>query len=210
MRKIAVLFILSVFLVSCGSSRPTGITQKRNGQNIFSAPETSVARTSPRKQVHLEQVRIADIPSYEEVEEIPEVPEIPELMDDSFFKKLDMIDYAKTYQGTRYKFGGTSRSGMDCSGLVCTVFEKENISLPRSSRDMASKGFSINLKQVEPGDLVFFKTSKRNVINHVGLVVESEDGTIKFIHSTVKAGVIVSSMDENYWKRTFVEARRVI
>jgi len=127
-------------------------------------------------------------------------------------KKVNkIISYAKTFEGTRYKFGGTSSSGMDCSGLVYTAFKKEEIALPRVSRDMAKRGKRISLAQVAKGDLVFFQTNKnKNVINHVGLVVEAKGTTIRFIHSTSSRGVIISSLDERYWKSAFKEVRRVI
>ena len=116
-----------------------------------------------------------------------------------------------SFKGTRYKFGGTTRKGMDCSGLVYVSFQSENISLPRVSRDMATQGRRIKLSQVDKGDLVFFKTSKnRKTINHVGLVVDAGRGNIKFIHSTSSRGVIISSLDERYWNDAFVEVRRII
>tara|TARA_R100001369_G_scaffold83164_1_gene115229 strand:- start:2305 stop:2814 length:510 start_codon:yes stop_codon:yes gene_type:complete len=122
-----------------------------------------------------------------------------------------IVAYAKTFEGTRYKFGGTTKRGMDCSGLVYTSFKNENIGLPRVSRDMAKQGKRISLRNAEEGDLVFFQTNKsRRVINHVGLVVESRRGVVKFIHSTTSRGVIVSSLDENYWNNAFVEVRRII
>lgn len=127
-------------------------------------------------------------------------------------KKIDkIVSHAKTFVGTRYKYGGTTNKGMDCSGLVFVSFQKEDIILPRISRDMAKKGLEISLRQVEEGDLVFFKTSKnRKVINHVGLVVEARGGNVKFIHSTTSGGVIISSLDERYWNEAFVEVRRII
>ena len=127
-------------------------------------------------------------------------------------KKVNkIVNHAKGFVGTRYKFGGTTRKGMDCSGLVYVSFKQENIALPRMSREMAKKGMRINLNQVEEGDLVFFRTNKnRKVINHVGLVVESKRGSVKFIHSTTSRGVIISSLDEGYWNEAFVEVRRVI
>jgi len=122
-----------------------------------------------------------------------------------------VIQHAKTFEGTRYKFGGTDRKGMDCSGLVYVSFRKENIELPRVSRDMAKQGIRLKLNETEKGDLVFFKTNKnRKTINHVGLVVENKRGVIKFIHSSSSRGVIVSSLTEKYWKNAFVEVRRVI
>ncbi|MDC8003029.1 C40 family peptidase [Aureisphaera galaxeae] len=122
-----------------------------------------------------------------------------------------VVKHARTFEGTRYKFGGTDKRGMDCSGLVYTSYRTENIELPRVSRDMATKGIRVKLKEVQKGDLVFFKTNKnRNVINHVGLVVESKKGDVHFIHSTSSRGVIISSLDEKYWKNAFVEVRRII
>lgn len=126
-------------------------------------------------------------------------------------KASKIVEYAKTFEGTRYKFGGTDTNGMDCSGLVYVSFKNEQIELPRISRDMATKGIPISLKDVEKGDLVFFKTNrKKKVINHVGLVVENKKGVIQFIHSSTSAGVIISSLEENYWKNAFVEVRRII
>lgn len=122
-----------------------------------------------------------------------------------------VIRHAKSFEGTRYKFGGTDSRGMDCSGLIYTSFKKESIALPRVSRDMAKKGVRITLKETEEGDLVFFQTNKnRRVINHVGLVVESRGGVVRFIHSTSSRGVIISSLDERYWNDAFVEVRRII
>lgn len=122
-----------------------------------------------------------------------------------------VIENAQDYEGVRYKFGGTTRKGMDCSGLIYVSFKKENILLPRISRDMAKKGHSVRLSNVKEGDLLFFKTSKsKSTINHVGLVTESKNGSIEFIHATTSKGVITSSLKENYWNSAFVEARRIL
>ncbi len=127
-------------------------------------------------------------------------------------KKISkVVQHAKSFTGTRYKFGGTDKRGMDCSGLVYVSFKEEDIALPRISKDMATRGKRLKLSETEKGDLVFFRTNKnRKTINHVGLVVESRRGEIKFIHSTSSRGVIVSSLDEKYWKNAFVEVRRMI
>jgi len=126
-------------------------------------------------------------------------------------KSEAIVNYAKTFEGTRYKFGGTSKRGMDCSGLVYISYQKENIVMPRISREMAKKGKRISLGDTNKGDLLFFKTNKnKNTINHVGLVVESKRGEIFFIHATSSLGVIITSLDQSYWKNVFVEVRRVI
>jgi len=126
-------------------------------------------------------------------------------------KSEAIVKYAKSFEGTRYKFGGTTKRGMDCSGLVYVSYQKENIAMPRISRDMAKRGKRISLSNTKQGDLLFFKTNKnKNTINHVGLVVETKRGAIFFIHSTSSAGVIITSLDEPYWKNAFVEVRRVL
>ncbi|WP_034259958.1 C40 family peptidase [Aequorivita capsosiphonis] len=191
MKKILLLSLFTLFLVSCGTTKNTG-----------KVPEAiigkSASKTKPNKKVKpSKNTRLADLDMEAEEESPKEI-------------KKDIIDFAKTFQGTKYKYGGTTEAGMDCSGLICVAFEKENISLPRISRDMAKEGVLISFKNIEPGDLVFFKTSRRNVITHVGLVVENKRGEVKFIHSSTSAGVIISSLDEAYWKKAFAEVRRVI
>ena len=127
-------------------------------------------------------------------------------------KKADrIIEHASSYFGTKYKYGGTSKAGMDCSGLVFTAFGEEDIQLPRVSRDMAKKGEKISLSEVNNGDLLFFATSKnRSRINHVGVVSEVKNGIIKFIHSTISEGVTESSLLQNYWKNALVKATRIL
>jgi len=122
-----------------------------------------------------------------------------------------VVKYAKTFNGTKYKFGGTTKKGMDCSGLVYTSYKKEGITMPRVSRDMATKGKRISISKINKGDLLFFKTNKnKKTINHVGLVVENKRGEVFFIHATSSLGVIISSLEERYWKNSFIEVRRII
>ena len=120
-----------------------------------------------------------------------------------------IIDYAKTFEGTRYKYGGTTKKGMDCSGLIYSSFKKEEIILPRTSRAMSTQGTKTSLKNLKVGDLLFFKTSKKNVISHVGLVVKTGK-RIEFIHSSTSKGVTISSLDERYWNNAFAWARRIL
>lgn len=126
-------------------------------------------------------------------------------------KAKDIVSYAKTFKGTKYKFGGTTKRGMDCSGLIYISFKKKGINLPRVSRDMATQGNKIYLNKTHKGDLVFFRTNKnKKAINHVGLVLENKKGELIFIHATTSQGVIITSLEEKYWKSAFVEARRVL
>lgn len=149
------------------------------------------------------ELPIWDIPELVPIESYDEKTE--------FTSTYHIIQRAKTFEGTPYKFGGTTNKGMDCSGLVYTAFKSQDIYMPRISSDMANEGKRINLKNAQPGDLLFFKTNRRkNVINHVGIVVESNGNDVQFIHSSTSKGVIISSINEVYWKNAFTEARRVL
>ena len=122
-----------------------------------------------------------------------------------------IIEYAKQFNGVKYKYGGTTKKGMDCSGLVTTAFKSEDILLPRTTEDLALEGDWIDLKEVQKGDLLFFATKKNNRnINHVGLVTEARLGFVEFIHASTSLGVIISNLAERYWYTAFVQARRIL
>ncbi|ERI63810.1 NlpC/P60 family protein [Capnocytophaga sp. oral taxon 863 str. F0517] len=123
---------------------------------------------------------------------------------------ITLIDSAYSYIGTPYKWAGTSRSGMDCSGFVSTAFSAINVPLSRSSLEMSTQGRDIPLSQAEVGDLLFFKTNrKRNRISHVGIVVGVGD-EVKFIHASVSQGITVSTLSENYWQKAYAKTSRVL
>ncbi|MGK0414303.1 MAG: putative lipoprotein NlpC [Polaribacter sp.] len=122
-----------------------------------------------------------------------------------------IVSNALSYKGVKYQYGGTTKRGMDCSGLVYVAFGEENVQLPRVSRDIAKRGKKISLRRAKKGDLLFFKISRRKKrINHVGLVTSVKNGQVMFIHATTSRGVTVSSMSEKYWKNSFVKATRVL
>lgn len=123
----------------------------------------------------------------------------------------EIIETALKYKGVRYRTGGTSAKGMDCSGLVYKCYSNLGISLPRRSVDMAVKVQDISISEAKKGDLIFFKTNRRKAqINHVGIVIEVNGKEIKFIHASIKKGVTVSSTFENYYAKTFVKVGRVL
>jgi cell wall-associated NlpC family hydrolase len=121
-----------------------------------------------------------------------------------------LIETASSNIGTRYQSGGTSKSGFDCSGLMCTTFGAFDIKLPRTSLEQSRLGVVVNTEDAQKGDLIFFKTNGRSRINHVGMVVEVCDGEIKFIHASVGGGVVISSVKEKYYEKKLTQINRVL
>ncbi|WP_172201013.1 C40 family peptidase [Saccharibacillus qingshengii] len=108
------------------------------------------------------------------------------------------------YIGVPYKWGGTTKSGMDCSGFILAVIDHFNINLPRVSRDQAKAGTPVSRENLRPGDLVFFNTFGKG-ISHAGIYV----GNGEFAHSSSSKGVRISPMNQGYFKNKYVTARRV-
>jgi LysM repeat protein len=121
-----------------------------------------------------------------------------------------LIASASDHIGARYRSGGTTTAGFDCSGLMCSTFGGFDIKLPRSSIEQSSFGERVNSENAQKGDLIFFKTNGRSRINHVGMVIEVADDEIKFIHSSTHSGVIISSTKEPYYQRNFAQVNRVV
>ncbi|MRX40890.1 LysM peptidoglycan-binding domain-containing protein [Flavobacterium sp. LC2016-23] len=121
-----------------------------------------------------------------------------------------LIESATGNIGTRYRSGGTTKAGFDCSGLMICTFNNFDIRLPRSSIEQSRIGMKVSANEAQKGDLIFFKTNGRRHINHVGMVVEVADGEIKFVHSSTHGGVMISSTKEAYYGRNFSQVNRVL
>jgi cell wall-associated NlpC family hydrolase/Mor family transcriptional regulator len=121
-----------------------------------------------------------------------------------------LIGKASNNLGARYRSGGTNSKGFDCSGLMFTTFQELDITLPRSSHEMAKYGFEVPKSKAQKGDLIFFTTNRRGTISHVGMITEVTENEIKFIHSSTSSGVIISSSNEDYYSRRFVQINRVL
>ncbi len=122
----------------------------------------------------------------------------------------DILGEANTYLGTPYRYGGTTRNGIDCSAFVLNVYgETTGIELPRVAAEQAKLGERVEKQELQKGDLVFFSQGSR--ISHVGIVQEvSQEGDIKFIHASTSRGVMVSSINDSYWGKRYRFAKRII
>jgi len=125
----------------------------------------------------------------------------------------NILEEARTYMGTPYRYGGTTRSGIDCSALVLSAFESgAGVDLPRVAAAQARQGNPISQDEIRRGDLLFFaQRGGRGRISHVGIVEEvTENGEIKFIHAATSRGVMISSLHDTYWGPKFAYAKRII
>ena len=119
----------------------------------------------------------------------------------------EVIREASRFLGVPYRSGGTTQGGLDCSGLVVTVYEKFGIAMPRTSRDQANFGRQIDRSNLQPGDLVFFRTSGSTKISHVGIY--SGDG--EFIHASTRSKQVkYDRLDNKYFRKRYATARRVL
>jgi len=121
-----------------------------------------------------------------------------------------VVEVARRYIGTPYRFGGRDRKGLDCSGYVCIVFQEAvGLTLPRTADQQATVGKAVPLSALRPGDLVFFREPGRRQITHVGIVSRIHQGQVYFLHASSSKGVTEDVLSQPYWQRRLVKARRI-
>ena len=129
--------------------------------------------------------------------------QLPALADSILERGMSLI-------GTRYRFGGTSEAGFDCSGFIGYLFKEEaGMQLPRSTREMIKLDAPlVARKDLEPGDIIFFNDRGRGRVSHTGIYI----GDDQFIHSASRhsGGVRVDSLTDRYWRSSYIEAKRVL
>lgn len=115
-----------------------------------------------------------------------------------------LYDTIAEWLGTPYCYSGKNKNGIDCSGFVNVVYEKVfDILLPGNSKDLFKSSRHLSKNKLKEGDLVFFKIHRRQ-ISHVGLYL----GNHKFAHSSTSNGVMISDLDEPYYKKRFAGGGR--
>lgn len=127
-------------------------------------------------------------------------PAIASAFEEKLFERI------KAHLGVPYRWGGTSKEGMDCSGFVSTVYnEALNHQLPHRARKMYDLGKWIERDELDFGDLVFFENIENAGISHVGIYI----GNDRFAHASTTRGVTVSNLEEKYYRQRYVGAKRV-
>lgn len=110
------------------------------------------------------------------------------------------------WRGTPYRLGGYDKNGIDCSGFVAKTFDQLfNIQLPRTTTAQSKTGQKIKQKQLQAGDLVFFKIANRGKLRHVGIYLSNN----QFLHASTSKGVIVSNLNNKYWQDSYWKAVRI-
>ncbi|ARF18177.1 C40 family peptidase [Sporosarcina ureae] len=123
---------------------------------------------------------------------------------DAASKTTNITKTATSLTGIKYRYGGTTRAGFDCSGYVGYVFKQNGLKVARTSRAMYASGRAIKKSSLRNGDLVFFNTTGRGV-SHVGIYV----GNGKFAHASTSKGVRVDKVNDSYWGKRYIGAKRV-
>ena len=159
-----------------------------------------------RKSTHVDTVNSSDIHSTVRIKNNVAARDI----DTKNVSPDQLIDFAETLIGAKYKYGGESvKSGFDCSGLVNYVFAHFNISVPRVSVNFTNVGTEVPIKDSRPGDIILFTGSNANsgVVGHLGIITQNKNGELTFIHASDN-GVMISGMS-SYFIPRFVKVNRV-
>lgn len=128
---------------------------------------------------------------------------------ENLVRKLDVksriMDQYADWKGVRYRLGGNTRKGIDCSAFVQRTFREQfGLELPRSTHEQQTTGKAVLRNNLRIGDLVLFRAGSGG--RHIGIYI----GNHQFVHASTSSGVIISSLNEPYWNKRYNKARRVL
>lgn len=122
-------------------------------------------------------------------------------------KAQEIVNCAMQYLGCAYVYGGSSPRGFDCSGFTSYVYAQCGVKINRTASAQLNNGYAVSRSELQPGDLVMFKSGGSKPASHVGIYI----GNGQFVHSSAPGvGVVVDSLNSNFYSRTYVGARRVV
>jgi len=123
--------------------------------------------------------------------------------------RVNIVSTARKHRGSKYKYGGTTPKGFDCSGFTSYVLIKNKVDLHRTSGAQAKQGKKIRSVVAKPGDLLFF--GSRGKVTHVAIVTQNDAKGLKVIHSTSSKGVIEQNITHSkYWQSRLLFARKIL
>jgi probable lipoprotein NlpC len=196
-KKISFPFLVSIlaftfFLYACDTLRKTPAKPTTASRNNSSVARRTPARTPARKPA------AASEPNYSHSGSKSDIPQV--------------VQVARTYFGTPYRSGGNDKRGIDCSGLICSVYSEIGIKVPRISWQQSEYGQEItNISEIKAGDWVFFvpEAGKEGYVSHSGIVTDVRgQQEIFFIHASTSRGVREDNLFSTYFKGRFVKAMR--
>lgn len=197
------IIVLTLFLSSCSTSYLTN--NQYTTSNLNNKSNLVNLKKIIKKPTKLPDVKKVELVKNEDV---------LKLFNDNIYGRLvnnsveNIFKEAKTYLGTPYRYGGTTRRGIDCSSFMQHIYKVEGIKLPRVSSRQARVGIAVSKDELRKGDLVFFSTTSRYRVTHVGMVTHVSESDIRFIHSGSSKGVSYASLNNKYWKNRYRGARR--
>ncbi len=183
-----IIYLISIGLIVLACTQPT------RAQTITSIPKDSTDELTDTTQSKT-RLEISDTMMVKH----------PQLRVDS------LIQYAYSFMGKRYRRGGTTSKGFDCSGYTMTVYKKFNIKLPHTSAGQGLMGIEINRAQISKGDLILFRGRSRRGkrIGHVGIVISEKGQPVRFIHSSTSEGVRIDRLEYLYYKKRYIKSVRL-
>jgi cell wall-associated NlpC family hydrolase len=127
-------------------------------------------------------------------------------------RREHIVKYAREFMGLRYRRGGSTQKGFDCSGFTSFIFGHFGIRLPHTSAGQSLYGIDVPKNKLMKGDLLFFKGAnlRRKGIGHVGIVISEKDQEVLFIHSSTSEGIRIDRLDGYYFRLRYVKAKRVL
>lgn len=204
MRIAITLLLTTIFLGSCSTQNyltQTTYNTTSNNKAGFLTTKTALERPEIKLEQLQDEIFTNRAKTIEELEKITFVSNYERAVN-------NIILEAKTFLGTPYRYGGTNRNGIDCSSFMQQIYDVEGIMLPRVSKSQAKIGQAISKGELQKGDLIFFSTTSRYRITHVGMVTEVNADDIIFIHSASSKGVSYASLNHPYWSSRYRSARR--
>lgn len=207
---------MALLAESCALFKKTSFTQKGKGNEVFFdqvevllSPNNGIPQidSDPAIGIIEDNMGKVDMDGFQGIEYIsPSFFRYAVLLDVEVEKLSNkkLVEYIHQWWSVPYRIGGSTMSGIDCSNFVKGLTNYAyGLNLPRTSREQAAYCSEINKEELKEGDLVFFNTGRG--ISHVGLYMANN----KFVHASTSMGVVISSLDEPYWKKRYVKSGRM-